>query len=143
MTAVVVGDSLGAPTIASSEGRDFTAVALWDPGFDASPEEKAAEYVKEIDAYRIRWNVDWLASPAFMEELGREDWSPEVTQLTMPVKIVVAGKGQLQEQSQKYLDLLPGNKELVEIPGATHNFSEEGAAEQLYDETIAWFKNYV
>jgi pimeloyl-ACP methyl ester carboxylesterase len=38
---------------------------------------------------------------------------------------------------------LPGKKELVIVPGATHLFEEPGALEQVAHAAAQWFKRYV
>ena len=38
---------------------------------------------------------------------------------------------------------LPGPKQLVEVPGATHLFEETGALERVADEAASWFERHL
>jgi fermentation-respiration switch protein FrsA (DUF1100 family) len=53
--------------------------------------------------------------------------------------VIAAGAGVLLEGSKRYVERAAGSADLKVIDGATHTFREDGAAEQLFEQTVEWF----
>lgn len=140
----VVGHSYGGPTILLADSKKFNAVVLWDPSHgDVFDEEDEVKYVKELDGYYVIWGAGFIIGSK-MRNLEKElKWDTLTAQITTPLKVISAGKGVLVKQGKKYVELAQGPKEHAVIAQAEHNFNEEGVAEQLFDETISWFKKYI
>jgi pimeloyl-ACP methyl ester carboxylesterase len=93
----------------------------------------------------IDWGIPMLVSESYIRDAKNltppralslvEDWN-------VPLKIVSAGKGILVPGARKYLSHVHAAKEHVIIPAAGHNFNEEGTEQQLFRETLAWFRKF-
>jgi pimeloyl-ACP methyl ester carboxylesterase len=76
---------------------------------------------------------------------GRPDLAGHVLpQVKTPTLLIVGGDDTIViELNQKALDLLPCEKELVIIPGATHLFEEPGALEEVARDAEKWFHKHM
>jgi putative phosphoribosyl transferase len=76
---------------------------------------------------------------------GRPDLAEEaLLHVQSPTLLIVGGndKAVLQLNREAFVKL-PGEKELVIVPGATHLFEESGALEEVAREAAQWFARYL
>ena len=83
-----------------------------------------------------------LIGEQMYEERTQIDWDNLTTQVQTPFKIIGAGKSDLVSKSKIYAEKAQGPTELVIVKNAEHNFNEEGAAEELYKESLNWIKKF-
>jgi putative phosphoribosyl transferase len=61
----------------------------------------------------------------------------------VPTLLIVGGRDEaVLELNRRALELLPGEKELVVVPGATHLFEEPGALETVAGLAADWFRRH-
>lgn len=138
-----MGHSYGGPTILLANHNQLKSIVLWDPAYgDIFNDTDPAIYVKELNAYRIRWGTDILIGSDMRQEAKDVDWNNLTANTTVPLKIIGAGRGELGEGGKVYVGKTKGPKELFIIENATHGFSEEGVAEELFAESMSWVKKY-
>jgi pimeloyl-ACP methyl ester carboxylesterase len=131
----VVGHSYGAPTILLSR-KDVQAIVLWDPSYGDLFRD--AKRLTE-DLYTLGWGPEFLIGKEMIEERARVDWDHLTDELNVPLRVIAAGAGVLLEGSKRYVERAAGSADLKVIDGATHTFREDGAAEQLFEQTVEWF----
>ncbi len=136
-----VGHSYGGPTILLAEQAKLRAVVLWDPSYGDIFDN--AEYIKELNAYRIRWGTDILIGADMYEERKQLGWDNLTINLETPLKIISAGKGELLKGSKIYIEKAKGPTAHTIIKNAGHNFNEEGTAEELFKETLEWLQKNI
>ena len=76
---------------------------------------------------------------------GRPDLAKEtLAHVQSPTLLIVGGNDDVVIQlNREAFARLPGTKQLVIIPGATHLFEEPGALEEVARLATAWFKRYL
>jgi putative phosphoribosyl transferase len=76
---------------------------------------------------------------------GRPDLAEEaLMQVQSPTLLIVGGNDKaVLHLNREAFAQLPGEKELVIVPGATHLFEEPGALEQVAREAAQWFARYL
>jgi putative phosphoribosyl transferase len=76
---------------------------------------------------------------------GRPDLADAaLTRVRAPTLLIVGGADPVVlELNRHALELLPGEKRLVTVPGATHLFEEPGALEQVARLAADWFSHYL
>jgi putative phosphoribosyl transferase len=72
---------------------------------------------------------------------GRPDLAgPALTRVRAPTLLIVGGADELVlDLNRRALELLPAEKQLVVVPGATHLFEEPGALERVAELAAGWF----
>ncbi len=82
---------------------------------------------------------------AIVSRGGRPDLAGQVlTRVQAPTLLIVGGEDtQVIELNRLALALLPGDKRLEIVPGATHLFEEPGALEQVARLACDWFTRYL
>lgn len=84
--------------------------------------------------------VDAVVSRGGRPDLAQE-WLPKVR---APTLLIVGGlDGSVIPLNQQASDALPGTRELVIVPGASHLFHERGALEQVASLAAAWFGRHL
>jgi putative phosphoribosyl transferase len=75
---------------------------------------------------------------------GRPDLAgPALRRVRAPTLLIVGGRDEVVlELNRRALELLPGEKELVVVPGATHLFEEPGALEAVARLAAEWFRRH-
>ncbi|MDF0664938.1 MAG: alpha/beta hydrolase [Nitrospira sp.] len=75
---------------------------------------------------------------------GRPDLAePYLPSVTAPTLLIVGGRDEpVIEMNQAAYELLPCEKKLVIVPGATHLFEEPGTLEQVAEDARRWFLQY-
>ncbi len=76
---------------------------------------------------------------------GRPDLAEEaLMHVQSPTLLIVGGNDKaVVHLNREALAKLPGEKELVIVPGATHLFEEPGALEEVAREAAQWFARYL
>jgi len=76
---------------------------------------------------------------------GRPDLAEEaLTHVHAPTLLIVGGNDKtVLHLNREAFARLPGEKELVIVPGATHLFEEPGALEEVAREAAQWFARYL
>jgi pimeloyl-ACP methyl ester carboxylesterase len=76
---------------------------------------------------------------------GRPDLAgPALTRVRAPTLLIVGGRDvQVIRYNEQALELLPGEKQLVIVPGATHLFEEPGTLERVAQLARDWFLRYL
>lgn len=94
--------------------------------------------------------LDAAAAPgakigAVVSRGGRPDLAEEaLAQVRCPTLLIVGGHDeQVLELNRRAYARLPGTKQLVIIPGATHLFEEPGALEEVARLAAQWFTRYL
>jgi putative phosphoribosyl transferase len=82
---------------------------------------------------------------AIVSRGGRPDLAGStLRKVFAPVLLIVGGEDEtVLELNRRALALLPGERKLVVIPGATHLFEEEGALEEVARHATEWFDSYL
>jgi putative phosphoribosyl transferase len=82
---------------------------------------------------------------AIVSRGGRPDLAGStLRKVFTPVLLIVGGADEtVLELNRKALALLPGERKLVVVPGATHLFEEEGALEEVARHATEWFDSYL
>lgn len=140
----VCGHSFGGTTILFSKDRQFLAAALWDPYHAPifGLKQQGWQHVPSIHRYTNSWSRNVYISEAMYKENLSLNCDKLAASFHVPTKVIYAQKGPLRKAARSYYRHLAGNKEIVGIKNATHSFDEEGAEEQLFTETLKWFKKF-
>jgi dienelactone hydrolase len=117
--------------------KDQSATASLPIGYFGASTGAAAALVAAAD-------VPDLVS-AVVSRGGRPDLAGNALhKVIVPTLLIVGGKDtQVIELNRKALELIPAQKELVIVPGATHLFEEPGTLEKIADLAKNWFVTYV
>lgn len=138
-----VGHSYGGATILLAKEKDLDGAVLWDPSYKTRKIaliRSMSKYEPKFNAYRLRWYVDYLLGKPMVDVDAAVEWNELGKDVTFPLKVVIAGNGVLK-QSKKYAENAQGKSTVEVVPGAGHNFNEDGAAEKLFRATEAWLRN--
>lgn len=77
---------------------------------------------------------------------GRADLAGQhnLIKVHAPTLLLVGSRDEdVLELNQRAYALLPGTKELIIIPGATHLFEEAGALQEVARQAVAWFSQHL
>ena len=146
-TIFVVGHSFAGPIIFSSCKQNFNATVLWDPTYKISFTKSSSgfpcgKYVKEINGYIMPWGANVIISKTMAEEIDAFPWTTITKHFTAPLKIIIAGKGELKD-AKKYLNALKTKKSCVTIKNATHYFNDSPKMRNnLFEFTNSWFAKF-
>lgn len=82
---------------------------------------------------------------AIVSRGGRPDLAmPYLPEVRAPVLLIVGGNDwPVISMNQEAFDALPGDKEMVIVPGATHLFEEPGTLEEVARLARDWFAKYL
>lgn len=132
---IIVGHSYGALAILLSKKQGFDKVVLWEPSNNPNSITDDAVYLKEKQLYYYnKWGVAFTIGKEMFEENKTIEPLKLFKLLKIPVKIILAGNGELKDYWSDELE------SSVIIQGATHNFDEYGVEEKLFNETLKWVK---
>lgn len=141
----IVGHSYGLPSILLSQEKDFDAVVSWDGSclprstFERLPPSLKPKGRILDEGYFVIMGEQMSKEEEFVDSFSL------VKKLNKPIKFITAEgpKNQTNEVvGKKMFRAATVNKSFVTIKGASHNFTEDGKQEQLYKETVNWFKNF-
>jgi pimeloyl-ACP methyl ester carboxylesterase len=145
---VVVGHSYSGMTIVYSNKQKFNAAILWDPSHTGGYDEPMAInnleedfiYIKEFDAY-----VSGNAGGDVISRKVFENYQPGSTTMAkkfkIPTLVINADSSrEMKAYGKDYADNISAATKHVIIPNSTHPFTEDGALEKLYEESVSWIK---
>lgn len=142
----LIGHSLGAPSLIFADTPVAKAIVLWDPAsVDRSMFDPFCKYNEKLDAYIIDWGTQAIMSKQMYNEMGRnKEWLERLKKIKIPIKIIAATEGDafLRKSRISYFKYANEPKQIVFIKNTGHTFSEEGAEEKLFKETLDWIKKY-
>lgn len=143
---IVVGHSLGSPTILKSDTSKVDAIILWDPSYTIDIEESVGQATVKNKKYAVwQWGTEFLLNPKMIKEwewFNLTNELPLIQNLKKPLKIIAAGNGVLVEGGQKYFEIANEPKAFKIIKGAGHTFDEPETEKALLEETLSWIKKY-
>ncbi len=146
-TIVVVGHSLGSPTILKANKDLFDIVVLWDPSYliKGIRHELSKIKIANKNYWLCKDNIEYVLSEKLVDEwewFNGKNELPLVAALQKPLAILLAGKGVLKKGGTAYYKVVKVYKKLVVVNGASHCFDEEGTEIILLKETLSWIKKY-
>ena len=140
-----IGHSYGGPTVLLSKTKNYKALVLWDPSFHFKELFKNKKYSKEFKGYFKKWSLMFFVGSKFVaeaEKLAEAYWRL-IEQNKAPIKIILAGKGNAQSpKKHNFFNALNSPKEMIELKGSGHTFSEDRMEEKLFSETLKWLKKF-
>ncbi len=137
----VAGHSFGAITVLLSKKQAFGKAILWDPSPNPDEITGRAKYVKELNKYYLdEWGVASTIGKEMFEENNSMDTIELIKNFHVPIKIIAAGNGILIDSGKKYFKNANEPKAFAVIDGASHIFDEDGAEEELFEETLSFIK---
>jgi len=142
----VVGHSYGGPTILLSKDKDYDGIILWDPTYSPKKLFKKLKLVKELNAYIMNWEYGIIVSKKMFDRAKTIDGKKTnemIKKIHVPVKIICAGNRILEKKEKEYYSAVNQPKDFVIIKNSGHCFNEDGAEDQLFKQTLFWFKKYV
>jgi len=141
----MVGHSYGFPSILHAKDHNFFAVASWDG--TQLPHEHFV-HLRKISKPKARLMDEGafvLLGEAMVQESQTTKTDPMVKRLHRPLLFVTNDSkdgGNLKYVRQTFKSANEP-KYLHVVKGASHNFTEDGKQEQLYRETVKWFKKFL
>lgn len=142
----IIGHSYGAPSILYSKDQDFKAAVFWD-GTILSPKSPLhwgkTRYVRAVKGRVLDWGFSIVLGEKMYQESLDVNSEELIKGMSVPIKFVCAGKGILVKKTKKLFGKIKNSKEFAVIKGASHNFEEDEKQEQLYRETVSWFKKFI
>ena len=137
----LVGHSLGGPTVLGADLSFVKRIVLWDPSGRLNPKIDGEwyEYNEGLDCYVVKWSVHHLIGKKMIAEWESVDYQKWTENCFSPLKVICAGDGVLKNKWEKFVKEFKVETEYKQISSAGHCFDEEGAEEQLFQETLNWF----
>jgi len=139
----IVGHSYGFPSILVSKNRNFKAIVSWD-GSDL-PRNRFSKLKKVISLHGRILDEGYytIMGEAMVQEEQKVNSVKMLKSQKKPVKfITILGNTGNASGAKQMFKASPKPKAIRIIPGATHNFTEDGKQAELYKETISWFKKF-
>lgn len=138
-----IGHSYGAPSILCSRKKDFDGAVFWDGSYLPRIVKffNQYKYVKAIDGRILSEGYEVIVSEDLVRESKTLDSLRLVKNLHVPIKIIVAGDGVLDEGGREMFKIANKPKSLSIVRGSTHNFSEDGKQKELFNMTLKWLKS--
>ncbi len=138
---ILIGHSLGALIILSTDLSNISKLVLWDPTTPfKSIKDKKAIFDPNLNKYIFHWEVDFLINKQMVKEWMHIDLNHLVKELSIPCKIIFAGNYNKHELWKPYLNKFKVKNDVTIIKNATHGFIEEGTERKLFEETLKWIK---
>lgn len=142
----LVGHSLGASVILEADLTNIEKIVLWDPTIGIKSIEdanaKPCWYEERIDKYvLVNSGKEVLLGQDMMDSwLAAADLPRLTKQITKPCKFIFAEQEDKRDGWQPHFADIEVDWSEATVSGATHVFYEEGALEELYQETLSWIK---
>ncbi len=135
----LVGHSFGGPAILYTDTKSVTSIVLWDPSYDPLAYlGDEIQYNEQLGQYILSWENEYIISSE-MYDSWKQCGEKLLALFSTPTKIICAGQDVLYKDWKNNSAHLPPETELALIKDAGHCFDEEGAEEQLFQETLNWF----
>ncbi|MBI1972529.1 alpha/beta hydrolase [Candidatus Woesearchaeota archaeon] len=141
----VIGHSLSGLSTLLVNTKRVDGIILWDPTSDKMlrKKQKWIKYNKRIKKYILYAGIKFLMGKKMYDEWKNFPNTLKIFKQTQkPILIIAAGKGILVKRCQQYYKSANQPKKLVIIKDAGHIFSEEGAEEKLFKETLKWCRKF-
>ena len=141
----LIGHSLGGLSIIKANLKPIKGLILWDSTYNLRKviEDENAKFIKELNAYLVNWGMEILMGKEMVDEWIHFPSPKELAKnITIPIKVICAGKGKLIKAGKEYYINAAGPKEFALIKNAGHNFNEPNTAEDLYKETYSFIKKF-
>jgi pimeloyl-ACP methyl ester carboxylesterase len=144
----VAGHSYSGMAIVYSKKQQFDAAALWDPthtdGYDEPQNKKNLQddfiFVEALHAYVSGLGSGYVyAKSVFDNDYPKSREAAKRFKVTTRIFNADWSKEQ-QRYGKDYADHIDADTRQVIIPGSSHPFTEDGAAEKLFEATARWFK---
>lgn len=144
----VAGHSFSGLAIAYSKKQKFNTGILWDPthtdGYDDPEAQKNLDrdfmYIKELGIY-----VSGVGPGYVLSDKVFNDHAPGSNEaaknFNKPLLVLNASDTQSQiDRGNDYVASCPAMSRQVTIPDSSHPFTENGAMERLFKETLQWME---
>ena len=142
----VAGHSYSGMAIVYTKKQRFNAAVLWDPShtdgysFEDSKEnlKKDFIYIKELDSY-----VSGKGAGDVISRKVFEEFSPgsKVMASKFKVNTLVINASDTDfmiKFGKEYADIIKAKTKQIIIPDSSHPFTQDGAMEKLFKETVKW-----
>lgn len=144
----LVGHSFSGMAIVYSRKQAFNAAALWDPTHtDAYEDPKAIQSVEDDFIYvdKLTAYVSGMGSGYVYAKTVFDNDYPKSREMSSKFKVrtCVLNASWSKEQQRlgkAYVDDISAETKQIIIPGSSHPFTEDGAAEKLFAATAEYFK---
>ena len=139
----LVGHSYGLPSILNSERQNVRAIVSWD---GSHLPRRTFERLPKINKPKGRiYDEGYLTIMG--ESMVREEpiinSDALISKVNSPILFVTIADGYNLKGAKRMYRKALGEKRLLIMKGADHNFNNEGKQELLYAATVNWFKKYV
>lgn len=116
-------------------------IALWDPSLSLKVDRiESLKYEPALDAYFINWGVSFIISKQLKTEWENINDKRLLEHLKNPLAVFMADKSDLKVGWKENLKYLKTDYIYKVIKGSSHGFVEEGKEEELFGETLKFFK---
>lgn len=139
-----VGHSYGGPSILFSKTEKYKAVVLWDPTLDPDIVYRKTIADQIADGFIREWSFKFILGKKMIAEAKRlPNFTKSAQNNKTPLKIILAENGNAQSKKKaSFFKALNGPKAMVVLKKAGHTFSEDGAEEKLFAETLKWLNKF-
>lgn len=140
----VIGHSLGGLTIFKTDLSKVEGIVLWDSSTNNWPKfKKFFKFKKSLKGFIMNWGMEYVLGKKMYNELMSVPTPKELAaKVNKPIKIIVAGNGDLKKAGAEYFCFAKHPKEFAVIAGAGHTFDEEGVEEKLFKSTLDFLKSF-
>lgn len=139
-----VGHSYGFPSILHAKSDDIETLVSWDGSvLPRDSFSKLDKVSKPITGRLLDEGYLTIMGEGMVKEENEIDSSALANDFKKPIKLITIPKDGNLTGAEKIFKAIDQQKEFSIIEGASHNFTEEGKQEELYKETIEWFKKFI
>ncbi|MDO9231431.1 MAG: hypothetical protein Q7U36_03085 [bacterium] len=140
----LVGHSYGGPSVLFSRTEMYSGIVLWDPTMDPDIVYRKTIPDKIANGFIRQWSFKFILGNKMVAESRKfANFEDSAKNTFTPTKIILAQNGNAQSKNKAgFFKALGGSKEMVVFEKTGHTFSEEGAEERLFVETLKWFKKF-
>ncbi len=139
-----VGHSYGFPSILHAKADIIKALASWDGSvLPRTSFSKLKKISKPIQGRLLDEGYVTIMGEGMVKEENKINTVKLAEEFKKPIKLITIPKEGNLTGAKKIFKAISQEKEMVVISDASHNFTEEGKQEELYRETVKWFKRFV
>ncbi|MBA3283687.1 MAG: alpha/beta fold hydrolase [Nitrosopumilus sp.] len=138
-----IGHSYGFPALLHSKANTIETLVSWDGS--VLPRDtflKKPSIIKPVKGRLIDEGYLTIMGEGMAKEQRNVNSIELAQDFNKPIKLITIPKDGNLIGAKNIFRVLSEPKELTIIKGASHNFTEEGKQEELYYETIQWFKKF-